>query len=128
MTIKITSQGDYELFETTNQHKILSLRDKQWFAAIEGQQGDILVHSDADHEKDHTLQKGHFYVVEFQDDPKFNDVPHLFLGKGDSYQELVIPNGLPTSKDTQKKVVWTDNTVEKDWLERYFKGDADAGQ
>ena len=121
MSVKIKSQGEYELFKTTKQHKILVLGGKQWFAAIEGQQGDILVHSDSDHEKGESLQKGHFYMAEFKDDPKFNDVPHLFLEQGRSYQELVLPNGLPTSRDHQKRVVWTDETIGKQELEHYLQ-------
>jgi hypothetical protein len=122
MSVKIKSQGDYELFKTTKQHKILVLDGKQWFAAIEGQQGDILVHSDSDHAKGESLQKGHFYMAEFKDDPKFNDVPHLFLEKGSSYQEVVLPNGLPTTRDHQKRVVWTNESIGKQELEQHLRG------
>jgi hypothetical protein len=79
MPAKIQDQGQYELFETTQHHKILVLDQKKWFAAVKGQQGDILVQSDADHRKDHTIQQGKFYIAEFHDDPKFKDMPHLFL-------------------------------------------------
>lgn len=82
MPVKVKQQGQYELFETSHKHRILVLDDKQWYAAVEGQQGDILVHSDSDHERSRTLQKGVFYIIDFKDDPKFNDVPHLFLEKG----------------------------------------------
>jgi hypothetical protein len=34
---------------------------------------------------------------------------------------VVIPNGLPTDKDTQKKVVWTDDTMKKEDLEKHLK-------
>jgi hypothetical protein len=121
MSVKIKDQGQYELFETTKHHKILVLDNKQWFAAVKGQQGDILVRSDSDHEAERTLQKGHFYFLDFKNDSKFNDVPHLFLENGEKYQEVVLPNGLPTAQDTQKRVVWTDETLRKAELEAYIK-------
>jgi hypothetical protein len=128
MPVKVTKQGDYELFETTRHHKILVLDGKQWYAAVKGQQGDILVHSDSDHKRDRTLQKGQFYLAEFQNDPKFKDMPHLFLEKDGNFQELMVPNGLPTNSDTQKKVVWTDDTMKKDELARYLKQPAGEGE
>jgi hypothetical protein len=127
MSVKIKSQGEYELFETTKQHRILVLDGKQWYAAVAGQQGDILVRSNSDHEKDRTLQQGHYYLADFNNDPKFKDMPHLFLEKSSRFQELVLPNGLPTSKDHQKKVVWTNDTIKKSDLEKHLQGDGKAG-
>lgn len=117
MSANVKEKGNYGLFETTHGHRILVLNDKQWYAWVEGQQGEILVHSDSDHNKDHTIQEGDFYLAEFEDDPEFqNNQPHLFLQKGDEFQELIVPNGLPTESDNQKKVVSTDETVAKDKL------------
>lgn len=117
MSANVKDRGNYELFETTHGHRILVLDGEKWFAWVEGQQGEILVHSDSDHKKDHTIQEGDFYLAEFEDDPEFrNNQPHLFLQKGDEFQELIVPNGLPTERDNQKKVVSTDETVAKDKL------------
>ena len=117
MSANVKDKGRYELLETTHGHRILVLNDQKWYAWVEGEKGEILVHSDSDHKKDHTIQEGDFYLAEFEDDPKFqNDQPHLFLQKGDSFQELIIPNGLPTEQDNQKKVVSTDDTVAKEEL------------
>jgi hypothetical protein len=120
MAARIRAQGRYELFETAHHHKVLVLDKKQWFAAVEGQQGDILVKSNEEHEKAHMLQDGKFFIVEFKDDPKFNDVTHLFLENGEMYQEIILPNGLPSNRDTQKRIVWTDDTMPKDDLEYYL--------
>jgi hypothetical protein len=120
MTAKINDKGHYELFETSHGHRILVLNDEQWFAWVEGQQGEILVHTDSDHEKDHTIQEGEFYLADFEDDPKFQDQPHLFLQDGDRFQEAILPNGLPTEHDHQKKVVDTDETVAQDELSGYL--------
>jgi hypothetical protein len=127
MPVKVKDQGQYELFETDHHHQILVLNGKQWYAAVKGQQGDILVHSDSDHKKARTRQKGQFYLIEFKGDPKFKDMPHLFLEKGSSYQELMVPNGLPTEQDNQKKVVWTDDTLQKKELDGYIKHPQPAG-
>ncbi|HXF64283.1 MAG TPA: DUF2795 domain-containing protein [Caldilineaceae bacterium] len=127
MPVEIKDQGQYELFETTKHHNILVLNGKRWFAAVRGQQSDILIQSDSNHQKKRTIQKGRFYAVEFRDDPKFKDMPHLFLEKDERYQELLIPNGLPTEQDTQKRVVWTDERIDKGELEAYLKEPAPAG-
>jgi hypothetical protein len=121
MTVKVEDKGGYELFETTNGNHILVLNDEHWFAWVEGQQGEILVHSDSDHEKDRTIQEGQFYLVDFEDDPKFQDNPHLFLQKGDHFEEAILPNGLPNDQNHQKKIVATDQTVPHDELTGYLE-------
>jgi hypothetical protein len=117
----VLEKGRYELFETNHHHRILVLNQTEWFAWVQGQQGDILVLSDSDHQKARTLQQGQFYLVDFRDDPKFKDMPHLFLQDGDRYQELMLPNGLPTEQDRQKRVVKTDETLPREELEEYLR-------
>ena len=126
-SVKVQQHGQYELFETTHQHRILVLNNKQWFAWVQGQQGEILVHSDADHKKDHTIQKGQFYFVDFEHDPTYKDMPHLFLQKGDHFEEVMLPNGLPVEEDHQKKLVKTDHTLPKNELAEYLKHPAPPG-
>ena len=111
---KIQNKGQYEIFETTKGHQILSLNDKEWYALVKGQKGDIIVHSDSDHKKKKTLQKGQFYLADFEDEPDFNDIPHLFLQKDKQYQELILPQGLPTKSDHQKKLIRSDEKVSED--------------
>jgi hypothetical protein len=123
----VREKGHYELFETNHHHRILVLNNRQWFAWVQGQQGDILVLTDSDHQKARTLQQGQFYLVDFEDDPKYKDMPHLFLQDGDRYQELMLPNGLPTEQDRQKRVVKTDEPLPREKLEGYLKHPAPAG-
>jgi hypothetical protein len=120
-SVKVEDEGHYELFETTNGNRILVLNGERWFAWVEGQQGEILVHSDSDHEKDHTIQQGEFYFVDFEDDPNYQDNPHLFLQKDDHFEEAILPEGLPTEQDKQKKIVATDETVPQEELTGYLK-------
>ncbi len=122
MSVNLEDKGHYELFETTHGHRILALNGERWFAWVEGQKGEVLVLSDSDHEKDHTVQEGEFYLAEFENDPKFqNENPHLFLQKGDGFQELIFPNGLPTEHDNQKKVVSTNDTIGRDGLKEHLE-------
>jgi hypothetical protein len=127
MPVKIVEEGTYELFETIHHHQILVLNGRHWFALVPGQQGDILVRTDSDHIKDHTIQLGRFYLVEFAQDPKFKDMPHLFLEVDGHYEEWLLPTGLPTEQDPQKRVVLTNDTLSKHELEHYLRHPAPPG-
>lgn len=120
MTATVRRRGRYTLFETPRQNRILVLGDDQWFAWVGGQQGDILVRSDAEHERDRTIQEGEYYLVDFAGDPSFTDVPHLFLERNGAFQEVILPNGLPTEDDAQKRVVATEKTIDRAELERHL--------
>jgi hypothetical protein len=127
MPVKIREQGEYELFETNHGHQILVLNGNQWFAVVRGEKGDILVRTDADHIKRRTIQQGKFYLVDFIEDPKFKDMPHLFLQRDGKYAEWILPDELPTESDPQKRVVLTDDTLDKAELEHYLRHPAPPG-
>lgn len=118
----LENEGNYELFSTTKGHQILNLNDKYFFAIIEGQKGEMMIATNSDHEKDKSLKKGKFYLARFDDDPEFNDLPHLFLQEGDKYREWILPNDKPSEKDYQKKLVRTGNMVSKSKVEEHIKG------
>jgi hypothetical protein len=120
MTVTVQRQGRYTLFETPRQNRILVLGDDQWFAWVGGQQGEILVRSDSQHERDRIIQEGEYFLVDFEGDPSYTDVPHLFLERNGEFQEVILPNGLPTDDDTQKRVVRTERTITRDELERHI--------
>lgn len=128
MTATVQRRGRYTLFETPRQNRILVLGQDQWFAWVGGQQGDILVRSDREHERDRTIQEGEFYLVDFEDDPDFTDVPHLFLEKNGDFVEVILPNGLPTDADSQKRVVGTEKTIERDQLAQRISTGATQGE
>ena len=119
MTATVQRRGRYTLFETPRQNRILVLGQDQWYAWVGGQQGDILVGSDRDHERDRTLQEGEFYLVDFVNDPDFTDMQHLFLEKNGDFVEVILPNGLPTDHDSQKRVVGTEKTISREKLTRH---------
>jgi hypothetical protein len=124
---ELKRHGHYELIETTHGHQILNLDDREWYAIVEGQQGDIIVHSNSDHQKKKTLDKGEFYLADFQDDPEFSDMPHLFLEKNSGYIDFVLPNGLPSKSDHQKKLVRSDKSIPKDIVKEHVEGKGEVG-
>lgn len=109
MSIEVNKKGKYETFETTHHHKILVLDNREYYAWIRTSQGELLVLSDPDHEREKTLHSGEYAVFTPHDEPEFNDeVAHLALGVGNRFEEYVLPNGLPTEGDKQKKLVTTE--------------------
>ncbi|MFB6351574.1 MAG: DUF2795 domain-containing protein [Bradymonadaceae bacterium] len=120
MGLNYKRDGNYELFETTKGHRILVLDETDWAAWVEGQAGEILVATDEDHEKQRTIDEGSYRLIDFENDPKFKDMPHLFLATDGSYRELMLPNGWPDEKDRQKKVIETDKTMTRDELDEYL--------
>jgi hypothetical protein len=127
MPVRIQERGKYELFEDPHGHRFLVLEGKRWYAWIDAQRSPILVHTNSEHEVKRSLQRGKFFLVDFRRDPKFKDMPHLFLQKGDEYQEYLLPNGLPTRSDPQVRFVVTRNTLSKKELEDYLKHPAAPG-
>lgn len=127
MPVHVQKEGQYERFETTKGNEILVLNGEMWYSIVEGQSGEIAVLTDADHQKRRTLQDGRFYLTDFEEDPTFRDVPHLFLEADSHYEEAILPNGLPTSGDKQKKIIRTDDTISTEELEEYLQNPAPAG-
>jgi len=124
---KLEKEGRYELFQTSKGSQILNLNDKTFFAVVKGQRGDILVSTDADHEKKKTVKKGKFYLADFDDDPEFRDLPHLFLQEGKKYREWILPNNYPTKGDYQKKLVKTNDLVPESKVKNHVKGKGKSG-
>lgn len=124
---KLKKEGNYELFKTTENHQILTLEDKDFYALVEGQKGDIIVHSDSDHEKQKTVSKGKFYYADFDNDPAFKDMAHLFMEDGLKYREFILPEGFPTKSDTQKKLVRPKEKLSKEKVLNHVKGKGNKG-
>lgn len=127
MSIKIKDSGQYELVQDSHRHRFLVLNGKKWYVWIQGQKSPIVVRTDSSHEIKRVVQRGKCYYVDFKDDPKFRDMPHLFLQKGDEYQEFLLPNGFPTQSDPQKRFVVTRKTIPADELEAYLGAAGQGG-
>ncbi|MFW5886915.1 MAG: Rho termination factor N-terminal domain-containing protein [Bacteroidota bacterium] len=124
---KMEKKGHYELFETTHGHQILNLNDKYFYAIAKGYKGDILVGTDKDHEKKRTINQGKFYLVDFEDDPEFKDMPHLFLQDGDRYKEWLVPKDTPGKKGDKEKLIKTKHKVGSKKVIEHTEGKGNAG-
>lgn len=124
---ELKKEGKYELFRTTEGHDILNLEDKEFYALVSGQKGDLIIHSDSDHKKQRSISKGKFFYADFNDDPEFQDMDHIFLEDGSKYRELVLPEGLPTKSDHQKKLVRTKDKISEKKVKEHVKGKGNKG-
>ena len=124
---KLKKEGKYDLFKTTNGNDILNLDDKKFYALVEGQKGDIIVHSDSDHKKEKSISKGKYFYADFDDDPEFQDMQHIFLEDGNKFRELILPEGLPTKSDVQKKLVRESRKLSEDKVLEHVKGKGNRG-
>lgn len=124
---EIKTEGKYELFRTTEEHTILNLNNELFFALVEGQKGEIIVKSDSDHKKKETIAEGNFHYIDFENDPEFQDMPHLFLKDNKEYRELILPEGLPDNQDKQKKLVRTEKKLKESTVWQQVKGRGNKG-
>jgi hypothetical protein len=118
MGVKVKAAGRYELREDEHRHRFLVLDGKGWYVWIDGQKSPIIVRAAREHPAARPVQRGRFYLVDFRGDPEFRDMPHLFLQKGARYREFVLPNGLPTKRDPQKRLVVTRKLISSRKLEQ----------
>jgi hypothetical protein len=119
MSIEVNKKGQYETFETAHHHKILVLDNREYFAWIRTSQGELLVLSDQDHEREKTLHSGEYVAFTPHDEPEFNDeVEHLALGRGNKFEEFILPNGLPTESDKRKKIVTAEEHLAAEKIRR----------
>lgn len=124
---KLKEEGKYELYKTNHGHDILNLDDENYFAFVNGDQGDVIIKSDSDHKKEKTVSKGKYYYADFKDDPEFKDMRHLFMEDGEKFSEIILPEGLPKESDYQKKLVRTDEKIPKDKVKEHVKGKGNKG-
>lgn len=125
MANQLRREGNFELLQTTEGHEILKLEGDttHWSALVEGDRGELLVKTDHDHEWDQTKRQGQFFYVSFDGDEDFQDTPHLFVANTHgSYDEWILPNGLPDGQDERKKIVRTDHTVRRQKLAEHVDG------
>ncbi len=122
---KLKKEGKYELFQTDNDTLMLALDDEDWYALVKGQQGDILVGTGSDHTKQKTVRKGKYYYADFNNDPDFYDMPHLFMKDGAGFYEFLLPNGLPENKGDQVRLIRTKDKLSEQKVMSHIKGKSD---
>jgi hypothetical protein len=107
MSIDIRREGRYEMFETTAHHRILVLDGRAYYALVQGAYGSLIVKSDAEHRKEKNLSDGDYVLFVAKNEPRWKDnLEHLALRQGkDQYRTYILPQGLPTERDEQKKFI-----------------------
>lgn len=113
--IKLLKEGDYQLIETKGQTKILILDGQNTYAWVNVLEiGEILVSSHRSHKTDNFLAIGRYRLYEVKDEPKLTDLEHLelFVGNG-IWQGYLLTTGMPTIKDTKKRIIPTDEVITK---------------
>ncbi len=113
--ISIVRRGIYSLIETKRQTKILILDNKNIYAWINAINiGEILVASHKMHRTDCILATGSYRIYKVKDEPKLSDQLHLELYIGlNNWQGYLLPNGLPTNKNTKHRIIPTTEIITK---------------
>ena len=113
--IKLVQEGQYELIETKEQTKILTLDGKRVFAWVEAMGiGEILVTSHNPHKVNHFLSVGNYRLYEVKDEPDLTDLLHLELHVGNgTWQGYLLTTGLPTDEKRRNRIIPTMEIITK---------------
>jgi len=111
---ELKTQGNFEIFTTPEEKEILNL-DNQAYYELNESNGSIRS-TEPDPDKYSSKSAGKFYFAEFPDESR------LFLEDGDSFREIILPDGLPTKRDEpQKKATWSKRDLSESDLMRILK-------
>ena len=111
--IQLLHKGTYQLIETREQTKILTLDGQQIFAWVIAEGiGEILVTSTKTHKTDQILAIGPYRLYGVENEPDLTDLEHLelFVGQG-QWQGYLLPKGLPTETERRHRIIPTDETI-----------------
>lgn len=113
--IKLVDSGIYELVQTVNQAKVLTLHGRKHYAWINAQNiGEILVATKKLHKISYIISSGKFRLYEVRDEPEFTDLFHLeLLVEGGKWQGFILPTKLPTLADNKNRIIPTDELITK---------------
>lgn len=112
--IKVLTEGQYQLTETKEQTKILSLDDKQFAWVNVSDIGGILITSFKKHDTDTVLSLGKYRLYGVKDEPDLTDLQHLELCVGDNtWQGYLLTTGLPNGRDKRNRIIPTNELITK---------------
>lgn len=126
MAYDIKREGDYELRRIDKEHHILVLDDDRYsmvhdyFTVSESSQGRLQLQPDPD-ENGELVRSGEYRLIHFRDDPKFQDVPYLFVEEDDGLREVFLPDGLPDWDEERAKYLYTERTIDVDDLDAHLE-------
>lgn len=111
--ITVVSDGNYQLFETLKQTKLLILDKKQTFLWMyTGKIGEILAHPQQPHSTYFLLADNFYRLYVVKNEPNLTDLFHLelFVGNG-KWQGYLLPAGLPTQYHKRNKIIPTNEII-----------------
>lgn len=112
--IRIVQEGKYKLIETNEKKKILTLRERTFSWAKNGEKDELIPTSYIPAEKDYILAIGKYRLYDVKDEFDLADVPHLELLVGEGkWQGYIVPSGIPSGKRKQSVIMPTGEIITK---------------
>ena len=112
--IRLIDGGEYNLSETKNQTKILTLTNRTFAWIYAKGIGEILVRTYRKHKVNHFLALGHYRIYQVKDEKSLTDLEHLELEVGHSvWQGYLLPTGLPTSRNRRNRIITSNEIITK---------------
>jgi hypothetical protein len=113
--IKLIDQGNYRLVGTKHHVTILYLNDQRYVWIWAKHIGQILVFSKyTTDEESYILAQGKFKLFDVIKEPNLIDLPHLQLSiDPKKWQSYLLLKGLPTVKTPKRRIVQTNEFINK---------------
>ena len=113
--IKLIEQGNYQLVGTKHHVTILYLNKRRYIWLWAKHIGQMLVLSKyTTDEESYILAQGKFKLFDVIKEPHLVDLPHLQLSiDGKKWQGYLLLNGLPTGKASKRRIIYTDEVINK---------------
>ncbi len=112
--ITLYRQGNYQLFETNHNIKILKLNDQSYAWPYVKNIGEILVLSETkfDPVNCHRITSGRYRLYKVRGEPTLTDLQHLELSVGGGlWQGYLLLTGLPTHSKQRSRIIPTDEII-----------------
>lgn len=109
---QLKEQGQYALFQTKRNTKVLKLNDNYYVWLFIKNIGNILIKTKSTLQSTNILSTGRFYLFDVKDEPDYIDLLHLELGIGENlYQGYLLPRGLPKKSNEKHKIIPTKEVI-----------------
>ena len=112
--IKLISQGNYQLLETSHDTKILKLDNHTYAWPYAKPIGEILVLSYLQYNPitTHRITRGLYRIYSVKNEPRLTDLKHLELSVGVGlWQGYLLPTGLPHKKKQRSRIIPTQEII-----------------
>ncbi len=106
--------GNYRLYETKNNNKVLELDNEKYIWLLVPKIGEMLVITALSHQLKNVISAGNYRLYRVKDEPDLTDLLHLefFVGNG-SWQGYLLPTGLPLISKKRSRIIPTSEIIAK---------------